>query len=114
MRNKIDLEEVKRIQSEYDNITNSINRVCNIIERFAYNKQLPRIPTYSLWVFKQGIVYPEYGWTFVPQVGAEEAKLRVSAWDGCDTDPCANTSILIPFDFINMEDEELIKLLKGE
>ena len=32
MSNKIEFEEVQRIQSEYDNIINSIGKVCDIIK----------------------------------------------------------------------------------
>lgn len=111
---KIELEEAQRIQSEYDRITNSISKVCEIIKRLSYYKQLPRIPASSLWDFKHGIVYPDHGWTLFPQTGAEEARISIPAWDGYDGEPFDNSSVLIPFDFINMEEEELVKLLKGE
>jgi hypothetical protein len=114
MSSKIELEEAQRIQSEYDRITNSISKVCEIIRRFSYYKQLPRIPASSLWNFKHGIVYPDHGWTLLPQTGAEEARILISAWDGYDGENFDNSSVLIPFDFINMEEEELVKLLKGE
>lgn len=113
MSSKIKLDEVQRIQSEYDRIADSISNVCKIIERFSYRKQLPRIPTSTLWIFKHGVVYPDHGWTLLPQVGTEEARIRVPAWDGYDGEFFDNSTVLIPFDFINMEEEELIELLKG-
>ena len=112
--NKLEIEEVRRIQSEYDRITNSINKICKIIKRFSYRKQLPRITGSSLWIFKHGIVYPDHGWTLLPKTGTEEAKIMIPAWDGYDGEMFDNSSVLIPFDFISMEEEELVELLKGE
>lgn len=110
--NKIWIEEVLRIQSEYDCITNSICKVCNIIKRFSYRKQLPRITDSSLWIFKNGIVYPDHGWTLLPKTGTEEAKIMIPAWDGYDGEMFDNSSVLIPFNFINMTEEELVELFK--
>ena len=110
---KINIDEVQRIQSEYDSITNSITEVCKIIKRFSYHKQLPRIPSSSLWVFKHGIVCPDHGWTLLPKTGTEEAKIMIPAWDGYDGEMFDNSSVLIPFDFINMTEEELVELFKG-
>ncbi len=112
MSSKIKFEEVQRIQSEYDCITNSISKVCEIIKRFSYRKQLPRITASSLWVFKHGIVYPDHGWTLLQQKGVEEARLMIPAWDGYDGEMFDNSSVVIPFDFINMTEEELVELLK--
>ena len=114
MSSKKELEEVQRIQSNYDGIINSISKVCKIIKRFSYRKQLPRITASSLWIFKHGIVYPDHGWTLLQQKGTEEAKLMIPAWDGYGGENYDNSTVLIPFDFINMEEEELIELLKGE
>lgn len=114
MSNKINIEEVQRIQSEYDCISNSISKVCEIIKRFSYRKQLPRITASSLWNFKHGIVYPDHGWTLLLPKGTEEARLMIPAWDGYDGEMYDNSTVLIPFDFINMEEEELVELLKGE
>lgn len=114
MISKIKLEDVQRIQSEYDHITDSIRKVCDIIKQFSYRKQLPRILTSTLWIFKHGIVYPDYGWTLLPRVGTEEARIRVPAWDGYDEEMSDNSTVLIPFDFINMEKDALVELLKGE
>lgn len=110
MSNKIEFEEVQHIQSEYDNIINSIGKVCDIIKRFAYRKQLPRITASSLWVFKHGIVYPGHGWTLLQKTGTEEARIMISAWDGYDGEMFDNSSVVIPFDFINMTEEELVEL----
>lgn len=110
MSNKIEFEEVQRIQSEYDNIINSIGKVCDIIKRFSYRKQLPRITASSLWVFKHGIVYPDHGWTLLRKTGTEEARIMISAWDGYDGEMFDNSSVVIPFDFINMTEEELVEL----
>jgi hypothetical protein len=112
MSNNIGIEEVQRIQSEYDNITHSISKVCKIIKRFSYRKQLPRISASTLWNFKHGIVYPDHGWTLLPQKGTEEARIMIPAWDGYDGEMFDNSSILIPFDFINMTEEELVELFK--
>jgi hypothetical protein len=112
MSYKINIEEVQRIQSEYDCITQSIREVCEIIKRFSYRKQLPRITEPSLWIFKHGIVYPDHGWTLLLQRGTEEARLMISAWDGYDGEMCDNSSVVIPFDFINMTEEELVELFK--
>jgi hypothetical protein len=109
---KINIDEVRRIQSEYDRITASIHNVCDIIKRFSYRKQLPRIPSSSLWVFKHGIVYPDYGWTLLQRKGIEEARIMIPAWDGYDGEMFDNSSVLIPFDFINMTEEELVELFK--
>lgn len=113
MSYKINIEEVQRIQSEYDSITNSISKVCKIIKQFAYRKQLPRITTSSLWVFKHGIVYPDHGWTLLEQKGTEEARLMIPAWDGYDGEMYDNSTVVIPFDFINMTEEEMVELFKG-
>lgn len=113
MSYKINIEEVQRIQSEYDGITESISKVCKIIKRFSYREQLPRITASSLWVFKYGIVYTDDGWTLLQRKGTQEARIRIPAWDGCDEDYVANSFVLIPFDFINMTEEELVELLKG-
>ena len=113
MSYNIGIDEVQRIQSEYDSITNSIREVCKIIKRFSYRKQLPRIPSSSLWVFKYGIVRPDHGWTLLSKIGTEEARIMIPAWDGYDGEMLDNSSVLIPFDFINMEEEELVELLKG-
>jgi hypothetical protein len=109
----ISIEEVQRIQSEYDRISNSISKVCEIIKRFSYRKQLPRITAPSLWIFKHGIVYPDHGWTLLQQKGAEEARFMIPAWDGYDGEMSDNSTVLIPFDFINMAEEELVELFKG-
>jgi hypothetical protein len=106
----ISIEEVQRIKSEYNSITNSIREVCKIIKRFSYRKQLPRIDSSSLWIFKHGIVYPDHGWTLLPQKGTEEARIMISAWDGYDGEMFDNSSVEIPFDFINMTEEELVEL----
>jgi hypothetical protein len=108
----IGIEEVQRIQSEYDCITASISDVCKIIKRFSYRKQLPRITEPSLWIFKHGIVYPDHGWTLLLQRGTEEARLMISAWDGYDGEMYDNSTVVIPFDFINMTEEELVELFK--
>jgi hypothetical protein len=110
MRYKINIEEVKRIQSEYDYITTSIKEVCDIIKRFSYRKQLPRISASTLWNFKHGIVYPDHGWTLLRKTGTEEARIMIPAWDGYDGEMFDNSSVLIPFDFINMTEEELVEL----
>ena len=112
MSYNINIEEVQRIQSEYDCITDSISEVCKIIKRFSYRKQLPRIPSSSLWVFKHGIVYPDYGWTLLQRKGIEEARIMIPAWDGYDGEMYDNSSVVIPFDFINMSEEELVELFK--
>jgi hypothetical protein len=108
----IAIEEVQRIQSEYDRITASIHNVCDIIKRFSYRKQLPRITADSLWIFKHGIVYTDHGWSLLPKTGAEEARIMIPAWDGYDGEMFDNSSVLIPFDFINMTEEELVELFK--
>jgi hypothetical protein len=113
MSSKIKIEEVQRIQSEYDCITDSISKVCKIIKRFAYRKELPRITSSSLWIFKHGLVYPDHGWTLLQQKGTEEARLMIPAWDGYDGEMFDNSSVVIPFDFINMTEEELVELFKG-
>ena len=114
MNSKIELEEAKRIQSEYDCVTESIAKVCNIIKRFSDKaKQLPRIPENTLWCFKHGVVYPHYGWTLCPQIAAEETKICLSAWDGFGETIFDNSNVLIPFDFLNMSEDELVKLLTG-
>lgn len=110
MSYKINIEQVQRIQSEYDRISDAIRKVCKIIKRFSYRRQLPRITTSSLWIFKHGLVYPDHGWTLLEQKGTEEARLMIPAWDGYDGEMCDNSSVVIPFDFINMTEEELVKL----
>lgn len=110
--NKLELDEVRRIQSEYDHITNSISKVCNIIKRLSYHKQLSRITDSSLWILKHGIIYPDHGWTLLPKTGTEEAKIMIPAWDGYDGEMFDNSTVLIPFDFINMTEEELVELFK--
>lgn len=112
MSSKIEFGEAQRIQLAYDRIGNSISKVCKIIKQFSRYKQLPRIPASSLWNFKHGIVYPDHGWTLFPQTGAEEARICIPAWDGYDGESFDNSSVIIPFDFINMEEEELVKLLE--
>ena len=109
MSYNIEIEQVQYIKSEYYRITNSISKVCEIIKRFSYRKQLPRIDSSSLWIFKHGIVYPYHGWTLLPK----EAKIMSPAWDGYDGEMFDNSDVLIPFDFINMEEEELVELFKG-
>jgi hypothetical protein len=109
----IDIKEIQRIQSEYNSITNSISEVCKIIKRFSYRKQLPRIDSSSLWIFKHGIVYPYHGWTLLPKTDVEGARIMIPAWDGYDGEMFDNSSVLIPFDFINMTEEELVELFKG-
>lgn len=113
MSNKLNIEEVQRIQSEYDRISDAIRKVCKIIKRFSYRKQLPRITVSSLWVFKHGIVYIDHGWTLLPKTGTEEARIMITAWDGYDGEMFDNSSVVIPFDFINMTEEELVELFKG-
>jgi hypothetical protein len=36
----------------------------------------------------------------------------IPAWDGYDGEMFDNSSVLIPFDFINMTEEELVELFK--
>ena len=50
----------------------------------------------------------------LPKTGTEEAKIMIPAWDGYDGEMFDNSTVLIPFDFINMTEEELVELLKGE
>ena len=107
------IEDVQCIQSEYDRITNSISKVCEIIRRFSYRKQLPQISASSLWNFKHGVVYPDHGWTLLPQTIADKARIIIPAWDGYDGENFDNSSVIIPFDFINMTEEELVELFKG-
>ena len=112
MSYNISIEEAQHIKSEYDRITNSISKVCEIIKRFSYRKQLPRISASSLWNFKHGIVYPDHGWTLLPQTIADKARIIIPAWDGYDGEMFDNSSVIIPFDFINMAEEELVNLFK--
>jgi hypothetical protein len=112
MSYKLEFEKVQHIRSEYNYITNSISKVCEIIKRFSYRKQLPRIDSSSLWIFKHGIVYPYHGWTLLPKTDVEGARIMIPAWDGYDGEMFDNSSVLIPFDFINMTEEELVELFK--
>lgn len=110
MSYNISIEEVRRIQSEYDFITNSIGKVCKIIKRFSYRKELPWITASSLWIFKHGFVYPDHGWTLLEQKCTEDAWLMIPAWDGYDGEMYDNSTVVIPFDFMNMTEEELVEL----
>lgn len=110
---KLDYAEVARISKEYDLIIERLEVVCKCIKKEAWRRELPRISQSSLWPFRHGTV-DCCAWSVLPACKSEEAKIWISAWDGYDAESFNNTSVLIPFEFINMTEDELTQLLRGE
>lgn len=109
----ITFEEVLRISKEYDHITKRLEVVCKCIKKESWRKELPRISQSSLWPFRHGTV-DCCCWGVLPAWKSEEAKICMADWDGYDAESFNNTSVLIPFEFINMTEDELTQLLRGE
>lgn len=113
MKMDLNFEEVLHINNEYNRIAERIAMVCGFIKKESWRKELPRISQSSLWVFKHGTV-DCYDWAVMPVSKSEEARIWVAAWDGYDAEPFNNSSVLIPFEFITMDEDELTQLLRGE
>jgi hypothetical protein len=107
------VEKVIRISNDYNYVSKRLETVCKCIKEEAWRGELPGIPQYSLWNFRHGEV--DYDtWGIIPASENEGAKIMVAAWNGNTTEPFDNSSVMIPFEFINMDEDELLKLLRGE
>lgn len=118
MKKKITIEEITRIQSEYNSICESLANICNTIRKIAKRskKELPRIDEGSAWIFRHGVVDTDATWEIIPKDDKyfEETIIKVPAWDGYDGELYNNSSVNIPLDFLNMSNDELVKLLESE
>lgn len=107
------VETVLRISKEYNYVSKRLEAVCKCIKEEAWRGELPGIPHYSLWNFRHGEVDCDT-WGILSRPKPEEAKIMIAAWNGNSTEPFDNSSVMIPFEFINMDEDELLKLLRGE
>lgn len=107
------VETVLRISKEYNYVSKRLEAVCRCIKEEAWRSELPGISQSSLWNFKNGEVDCDT-WGILSGSKTEEAKIMVAAWNGNRTEPFDNSSVMIPFEFINMDENELLKLLRGE